>query len=491
MPQLPKDETQDVAGQPRIGVDDWVSSKEGRTEGHAGALAPLREGLDRISGSARLAIVVALAAIFPLLTESDYLVRVGVNTLLFALLALGLNVVVGYAGLLDLGYIAFYGFGAYVYAVLSSSHFDVHLPTIVSVPVVVLASALLGLLLGLPSRRLVGDYLAIVSLFFAQIFVTLLVNSNRITPPWSDQAVDFTGGPNGIAELDSLGLFGWQADSITSLFYVALVVFTVVVVGLHFISESRTGRAWRALREDPLAAEVMSMPINRLKLLAFAFGAGVAGLTGAVFAAVQEGVFPNNFSVTLLITIYAMVILGGVGSLTGVIIGAILITVLPEVLENPDQARLLFYGLVVLTLLARLRPWRRLAAVLTGTVAFGLVVHAVVGAVWSRGTAGAILEPTALTRWIDDFVLLPSSPRTIGNVAFVVLVAAVLGLTLLRGRLRLTALVPVLYLAAFVWENRLVDEPSITRILLLGALLVVLMNARPQGLLGTSRVEIV
>jgi branched-chain amino acid transport system permease protein len=491
VPQTPRDE-QGPTGQPRIGTDEWVASVAERQERRSGVTGQLLDAWGRLPLWAPLLAVAAFGAVFPFLTDSDYVVRVGFNALVFALLALGLNIVVGYAGLLDLGYIAFFGFGAYTYALLSSNKFDIHLPTIPAVAIVIVASALLGLLLGLPSRRVSGDYLAIVTLFFAQIFVTFTTNANRITLPWRDQPTDLTGGPNGIFGVDPFSIFGVEAVEVTSYFHIALVLVVLAIVGLHVLSESRTGRAWKAVREDPLAAEAMTIPVNRLKLLAFAFGAATAGLTGSLFAAQQIGVFPQNFELPLLITIYAMVILGGAGSIPGVVIGAIAITVALEVLRGPDDARLLFYGVILIALAIAIRPWQRLAAVLGATVVFGFVVHSVVGALWPRGTERIAAEGEGLVgSFVEAWVLLPTDPGRIGNVAFVVLVACVLALTLLRPAWRAVALVPTLYLAAFVWENRLIFQPSVTRLLILGALLVVLMNARPQGLFGTARVEIV
>jgi len=483
-------EKPEAANGPAIGTDDWVARAEERIERYSGLAGATRRVWNRSPPSARLAVVVGPVAVFPLLTDSDYFVRVGVNALLFALLALGLNVVVGYAGLLDLGYVAFYGFGAYSYAILSSDHFNFHWPTEATIPLVIVASALLGLLLGLPSRRLLGDYLAIVTLFFGQIFVTVVTNADRITLPGRDEPTNFTGGPNGIAGVDPMRLLGIDFITIQDYFYLSLVVFMLVISGLHFLNESRTGRAWRALREDPLAAELMGMPVKRLKLLAFAFGAAAAGLTGTIFAAVQIGVFPQNFDLPLLITLYAMVILGGVGSLAGMVIGAAVITIVLEVLRSPDDARLIFYAMILLVLVAALRPWWRAAAVLAGTLAFGFIVHAIVGSVWSRATEGEVVEAGGLADAIEAWVLLPADPKLIGNFTFVGLVAAAIALTRLRGLVRTLAIAPVLYLAAFVWENRLVTEPSVTRFLLVGALLIVLMQARPEGLLGTKRVEI-
>jgi branched-chain amino acid transport system permease protein len=401
----------------------------------------------------------------------------------------GLNVVVGWAGLLDLGFIAFFGFGAYVYAMLSSEQFDVHLPAGLAILAVIVSSALLGLLLGLPSRRLLGDYLAIVTLFFAQIFVVLVNGADRITFPWNDGPTDVTGGPNGITDIDPISVLGFEFNSIQSYLWLSLAVFALVVVGLHFLNASRTGRAWRALREDPLAAEMMSMPVNRLKLLAFMFGAAVAGLTGTIFASVQLGVFPGNFDLPLLITVYAMVILGGAGSIPGVVIGAITINVALELLREPAEARVLFYGAIVIGVVALIRPWQRLALVGAGTVVFGIVAYQLAEAIRPEWVSGSI-EGGWFADLLDGWVIHPEYPTRLGNIGFVLLIVAVLALTEIRGLLRTVLLVPTLYLAAFVWENRLVDEPSISRILLLGALLIALMTWRPQGLLGTARVEI-
>lgn len=477
--------------QPRIGTDEWVAQADARTEGYTGPTAPFRRGWDRIPVPVRFAALVLLAAGFPFTTDSDYFIRVGVNVIVFALLALGLNIVVGFAGLLDLGFVAFFGFGAYLYAILSSDKFGLHWPTLATMLLVIASTALLGLLLGLPSWRLLGDYLAIVTLFFGQLFLVIVTNSDRITPPWRDTPVDFTGGPNGIAGVDQMSFFGIEVVSVTGYFYLSLVVFALVMTALYLVSESRTGRAWRALHEDGLAAEVLGTPVNRLKLLAFMFGAAVAGLTGTVFAAVQTGVFPANFELPLLITVYAMVILGGAGSLSGVVAGAALITIVLEVLRSPSDARLIFYGLVVLMLALLVRPWWQFAAVIGGTVVFGLVLHEVLGEVRPTSVAGESIEAGRLADALEAWILLPADPVEVGNVAFVALVVSAILLTRIRGWIRTVLLVPVLYLTAFVWENRLVTEPSVTRLLLLGALLVVLMNVRPQGLFGKPRVEIV
>jgi ABC-type branched-subunit amino acid transport system permease subunit len=494
MTDEPRDEAQelperpDAADRPRVGVDEWVDRVADRQE--RGWQGELRARLDGIPPHFKLALMVLPIAVLPLLVDSGYLMQVAIDTLLFMLLALGLNVAVGWAGLLDLGYIAFYGFGAYGFAFLASEHFGIHWQGTFLIPVVVAATILLGFLVGLPSRRLVGDYLAIVTLFFLQLFLTILLNADRLNLPFVGQT-NLTRGPNGISDLDPMRFFGWELDSLNDYFYLSLGAFVVVFVGLSFLNDSRTGRAWRALREDPLAAEMMSMPVNRLKLLAFAFGAGVAGLAGTIFAASQSAVFPVNFDVTLLITLYAMVILGGFGSLTGVAVGAIVINLSLEALRTPENASWIFFGLLVVALPFVLRPWWRWAAVVAGTLVFGFLVRLLAEQFWERGVEGATPGLARIDRLVDGWVLIPASPDGLAKVAYLVLVAGALALTVLHGWWRTIAFVPVLYLAACVWENVMVVQPSVARYILIGAMLVALMASRPQGLFGTARVEIV
>ena len=484
IPAVP--ERPDARDVPRVGVDEWVAQVEERRVRRRGLVGLVQRAWRWSPEPARLAAFVAVAASLPLVLDSSDLFRYGLFTLLYALLALGLNTVVGYAGLLDLGYVAFYGFGAYSYALLSSDHYDIHWPAHVTIPLVMLASAVLGLLLGLPSRRLLGDYLAIVTLFFGQAFVVFVNNANPR---------GLTGGANGIPNVDPLSVFGLEVTTVEHYFYFTLVAFTLVTAALYFITRSRTGRAWQALREDPLAAEAMGMPVNRLKLLAFAFGAAIAGLAGCIFAAVVTGAHPGNFDVPLLILIYAVVILGGMGSLAGVVIGAIVINVAFEFL-NPaadqlEQARWLFYGVILVTLALKLHPWPRLAAALAGTAAFGFLVHEVVESAWPSGTGGEVVDAGFLGDAIASWVVVASDPGTLGDYAYLALVVAVVLVSRVRGWWRTLAVVPTLYLVAVVWENLLVHEPAVTRLILFGVLLIALMIARPQGLLGTPRVEVV
>jgi branched-chain amino acid transport system permease protein len=481
----------DEAG-PAVGRDEWVARHGERRHRRAGWLGKVDERMRRVPWWAWLTLFVGIVALLPVGFDSGYVRRVAFDTVLYMLLALGLNVVVGWGGLLDLGYVAFYGAGAYAYAVFASDKFDFHVPTIVLMPLVVLFGALLGFLVGLPSRRLVGDYLAIVTLFFLQIFLTVGINSDNIG------GHNLGGGPNGILEVDPISFFGVELPvahegvfSVTYL-YVALALFVLTYVGLRFVNESRTGRAWRSLREDPLAAELMGMPVNWLKLMSFAFGAAVAALAGTIFAALNASVFPLTFSFPLLITVYTMVILGGQGSQAGVVTGAVLISVLLELLREPGDARVAFYAVVVLGVVAAFRFSSKLAIVVCGTLVFGFVAHAIAKGIdgsWVSGTAGG---GGRLADWASDWVIVPEHVAAwIAPVTYIGLVAATLLLTLVRGWLRLVLLVPTLYLGAFVWENVMLSKPEPTRYIVLGAMLIALMVARPNGLLGERRVEIV
>jgi branched-chain amino acid transport system permease protein len=463
-----------------LGADDWVAEMPSRLAAR-GALA---RAVGRVPFAARFGAFAVLAALLPVLTSNDYVIRVGFNTLVYVLLALGLNVIVGWAGLLDLGYFASFGFGAYLYAILSSSHFGLHWPAEATLPLVVAATAALGLVLSLPSRRVSGDYLAIVTLFVGEVFLTLATNSNRIDVPFVGHAVDITGGPNGIIDIDNLRLLGLEVDSLTGYFYFALVTAAVVALALHLVNESRTGRAWRALREDPLAAELLGMPTAWLKMLAFAFGAAVAGLTGTLFAALNTGVFPSNFGLPLLITIYAMIMLGGIASQTGVIVGVIAVNVLLELLRTPEHARWVFYLGLAAALLATVRPWARLLLLVAGTVGFGFAVGAISDVVWdTTAPDGASV--------VRSWLVHPPGSSDVARVAYLGLILAILALLRLRGLARGAVAVVALYLAVFEWETVLVEQPSVTRVILLGAALATLIVARPQGILGQPRVETV
>lgn len=471
---------------PRIGVDEWVASSEER---RANTLsARFERAFARVPPIAKLGLLAVPFVIFPFLVEDQYLMQVGVNTLIFVLLALGLNVAVGWVGLLDLGFVAFFGLGAYLYAALASDYAGRHLDGVLVIPIIAITVAAAGFLLGLPSRRLVGDYLAIVTLFFLQLFLVLLINST------------FTRGPNGISDIRPLKFFGNEVRSLDGYYAVALVTFIVVVAVLYLVNQSRTGRAWRALREDELAAELMTMPVNRLKLMAFAFGASIAGVAGAIYAPAQGAIFPASFDIILLITVYAMLVLGGAGSLLGATVGAVIISASLEALRDPEDASWLVYIAVVLVLLVMIKPWWRGLAVIAGTIAFGLVVHQAAEQWRPSLVEGTTFGTARIDRLVDDWVLVPVDlvsadglpAGATGRLLYLGLVAAVLGLTLIRNPLwRTIGLVPVLYFAAVVWQNLMLPQPAVARFILMGALLVALMAYRPQGLFGKARVEVV
>ncbi|MFN0155467.1 MAG: branched-chain amino acid ABC transporter permease [Gaiella sp.] len=484
-----------TGGGPAVGKDEWVARSGERRERRAGWMGVVEERTRRAPWWAWLTLFAAIIALVPVGSDSGYVRRVAFDTVLYMLLALGLNVVVGWGGLLDLGYVAFYGIGAYTYALLASNKYDIHVEPVLLIPLVVLVGAAAGFLVGLPSRRLVGDYLAIVTLFFLQIFLTIGINGDNLFG-----LGNVTGGPNGILEVDPLGFFGYELPvSVAgtgvfsvSYLYVALGVLVVVYVALHLVNQSRTGRAWRSLREDPLAAEMMGMPVSWLKLMSFAFGAAVAALTGTLFASLNASVFPLTFSFPLIITVYTMVILGGAGSQAGVVIGAVIVSVLLEVLREPGDARVLFYLAVVAGLVGAFRFSRKLVAVLGATVALGFAAHAVAKAIDRSWVAGVAEDGRTVPGWASTWGIVPDHLAAwLPPVAYIGLVALVLVLALVPSTLRLVLLPALLVLAAFVWENVLLAKPEPTRFVVLGLLLIGLMIFRPNGLLGERRVEVV
>jgi branched-chain amino acid transport system permease protein len=478
---------------PSIGVDEWVAREGTRRAYPPGRWGDVQRQFVRVGWWPRLAVAGLIGAGIPLLGLNQFQLQIGINALLLAVLAVGLNIAVGWAGLLDLGYVAFYGFGAYGFALLSSNQLHaphgIHLPAYESLPIIVVAAAVLGVLVGLPSRRLIGDYLAIVTLFFGEAFVEF---TNNV-------ATTKLGGPNGIVAIDPIRGFGSSILSNKGYYWVLVVLLVVTVAVLHLLDTSRTGRAWRAVREDPLAASLMTIPVNRVKLMAFSFGAMVAALAGTIFAAQQVSVFPTDFDTSFLILIYAALILGGAGSITGAILGALVVEItLDGFLRSTSEAGYVFYGLILLTLIVKLRPWRTLGFVVGAVVAFGFAVHGIVQAISASAVAGGPQSTGFVHDMLANWVIVPAPnqagvvPPGFGNVGFVVLIVLLIAMVRMRRRLwRTILLVPTVYLAACVWESRLITEPSITRLILLGAILIVVMNARPQGLLGTRRIEIV
>jgi branched-chain amino acid transport system permease protein len=481
---------QTPADGPAVGRDEWVARHAERRFARGGILGTIEERIRDAPWWAWLALFVAGFSLLPVVESSGYVRFVAFQTVLYMLLALGLNVVVGWGGLLDLGFVGFYGIGAYLYAFFDSDQFGIHLPTIVSVPLIVAIGAVVGILLGLPSRRLTGDYLAIVTLFFLQLFQTLTTNGDNVF------GHNITGGPFGLLNVDPYSFFGHQLTIqhqgvfAVSYLYLALACFVVVYVALRFVNRSRTGRAWRSQREDPLAAEAMGMPVRWLKLLSFAFGAAVAAFTGTLFAAQSASVFPLAFYFVLLITVYTMVILGGSGSQPGVVLGAVIIGPLLELLRDPGKSRVLFVLALVGGLLLAFRVSRRFGLVAGATLLFGFVVHEFAGAIDSSWVAGD--KAGGFQGVIDHWVVAPEQmARWIAPVSYIGVIAAALLLTVVRGWVRLVLLPPTLYLAAFVWENVMLAKPEPARYIVLGLILICLMILRPNGLLGERRVEIV
>ena len=293
-------------------------------------------------------------SVIPGILPNSYWQSVFSSTGIFVMLALGLNIVAGFTGLLDLSYIAFFGIGGYTFAFLCSNHFGIHLPFLVAVPICAFTAMVCGLILGLTSIRLRGDYLAIVTLAFAQIFKLLLLNL--------DAPVNITGGVNGIYAFDMIRIFSIKVLSPQSYSTLIWICALIVFVISFRLKGSRIGRGWNAIREDELAANTIGINTTSMKLYSFATGAMLAGFAGAVFASFQDSVFPNNFDFQQLVIVYCMVIIGGLGNVYGVIAGAVVLSVLPEILREYGGLRMMIYGAVLVIIMA-VRPQGLFSAV--------------------------------------------------------------------------------------------------------------------------------
>jgi branched-chain amino acid transport system permease protein len=300
----------------------------------------IRSAYDRTPQWALLAAVAVLAFLFPLFT-GRYEQDVAINVLVYVCLGLGLNIVIGLAGMLDLGYIAFYGVGAYTYALLSVNF---QVPFWLSLPVAGFTACIAGCIIGYPTLRMRGDYLAIVTLGFGEI-VRIILNN------W----MALTNGPNGILGINAPGIWflsfadGFSLEhlylkKLHYLYYVILLLAVFTIIAVRRLNISRIGRAWEAIREDETAAELMGVNTYRLKLLAYAMGAIFAGLAGAFFAARVRFVSPESFTFLESATVLAMVVLGGMASIPGVILGALALIVLPELFREFELYRMLCLG---------------------------------------------------------------------------------------------------------------------------------------------------
>jgi len=338
------------------------------------ALARMR----RHPASLWVGVVLVAAALlvlpFVLASVGTAWVRITNLAILFIFLSLGLNIVVGFAGLLDLGYIAFYAVGAYTYALLASPHFGLHLPFWIILPVGAALACLFGVLLGAPTLKLRGDYLAIVTLGFGEIVRIFLNNLS--------QPVNLTNGPQGVTLIDpfTIGNFSFARSEtflgltfsgpIKYYYLLMLVLLAVIVINLR-LEDSRIGRAWIAIREDEVAAQAMGINTRNIKLLAFAMGASFGGIAGGMFSAMQGFISPESFVLVESIMVVSMVVLGGMGNIGGVVIGALLLSFVPELLRytvepvqkavfgrlliEPEVIRMLLFGLA-LVLMMLYRP---------------------------------------------------------------------------------------------------------------------------------------
>jgi len=331
-----------------FGVALWKLVRTNAAKRAAGAALDRFGSLRELAGKLRPSIIspYALAAVAVLLVviplfQNDYYRDVLTLTVMYAVLALGLNLVVGQAGLLNLGYVAFYAVGAYTYAILSTRF---GMPFWPGLAVGAAASAALALLIGLSTLKLRGDYFAIVTLGLGEITRIVLNNWDSLT-----------GGPNGITRVGRPSLFGAVFATPLEYYYLILVIAAVTVFAMRRLIASRIGRAWVAIREDEIAAEAMGINTFRLKLLAFVIASAWAGMTGVFFAAKMASVSPESFTFFESILILCMVVLGGMGSIPGIILGAFLLVALPEIFRDFQDYRMLGFG-VALVLMMVFRP---------------------------------------------------------------------------------------------------------------------------------------
>ena len=321
----------------------------------------------QIAGIALIGIALAILPFLIGMSFGNAWIRMLDFALLYIMLALGLNIVVGFAGLLDLGYIAFYAVGAYTYALLASPHFGLHWPLWAILPIGAIVAGIFGALLGAPTLRLRGDYLAIVTLGFGEIIRIFLNNLNA--------PVNITNGPKGIAGIDplanSIDIFGYQLHSLYLIYYLFVALALLIIIVTLRLENSRLGRAWVAIREDEIAAKACGINTRNVKLLAFALGASFGGVAGGLFSGFQQFVSPESFGLFESIMVLCMVVLGGMGNIPGVILGAVVLTVLPELFRHwagpaqmalfgqtyidPESLRLMLFG-IALILVMRFRP---------------------------------------------------------------------------------------------------------------------------------------
>ncbi len=274
----------------------------------------------------------------------NYYIRVVDLILIYIALGVGLNIVIGFAGLLDLGYVAFYAVGAYTYGLLAGPQFGLHLPFPVILCVAAPMGLITGILLGIPVLRLRGDYLAIVTLGFGEIIRVLMNNVDALT-----------NGPRGLAGLDRISMFGLKLGTPGQIYWLLLGFVVVVVVLVSRLEGSILGKAWLAIREDQEAAVGIGIDKTRVKLTAFAISATIGAMTGAMFSGLQRFISPESFGLQESIFVVLVIVIGGLGNIFGVIVGAVVLITLPELLREYAQYRMLIFGIALVVMII-LRP---------------------------------------------------------------------------------------------------------------------------------------
>ncbi|MEY8415938.1 branched-chain amino acid ABC transporter permease [Tissierella praeacuta] len=298
--------------------------------------------LDNKKRKAATYVFLVLGALLPLiLVNNTYALRTSVLVLIYIVLALSLNFVLGFAGQLSMGHSAFYAVGAYTTAILTVTY---HVPFWIALVCSAIVSAIFGLLLGVPTLRLKGDYLAITTIGFSEILRLVLIN-------WAS----FTRGPAGIPGIPSPKIFGYTISSNTGYYYILYILVILTIFISYRLLNSRLGRGLVAVKDDEVAAEAMGINPTFLKILAFVLGAAIAGLAGGIFASFIHYVNPDNFTYMESVVMLTMVVLGGVGSVPGIIVGATVLTILPEALRGISTYRYAIYG-ILLVMMMIVRP---------------------------------------------------------------------------------------------------------------------------------------
>lgn len=354
----------------------------------AHAAAPLRSATSRVPPVVWTLVFVAFVIAFPLLAQSSYWTRVGVIVAIYVIAGNGLNLLAGVAGLLDMGFVAFYAIGGYTYALLNSAQFGIHLGFWPSLLIAMITAGIFGIVIGVPSLRVRGDYLAIVTLAFFYIVQQLILNLQNVT-----------NGPNGIPGVDRPSVFNFIFRTPTAYYYLLWAFAILVLVASLRMVASRSGRAWAGIRDDEITASCMGVNLPRYRVNVFVVTASIMGLAGAFLAAFQAGVFPENFSLDTLVAIYLLVILGGQGNPKGVVIGGFMYAFLGEFLRmfpGIVQYRMAITSLLLLVVIIllpmgvlRMQPRKSKTSVEEATEAEGGVKRALVSAEPAFAAAGA------------------------------------------------------------------------------------------------------